>query len=154
MVIAMKFNWQKLGFKQLNLLNQLLAEEIIILWYTAKALGKIQSIQLSYSLWQSLYHLNVCCKADSDKGYLNVKNNISTEDGNCQMSWPFSLKTKWNRKGKQIIFFCAILKILMLYKIFDYGLVKKHSPVLEVCAIPRVATQSWSTEITFMSDAN
>ena len=43
-------------------------------------------IQLSYSLWQSLYDLNVCCKADSDKGYLNVKNNISTEDGNCQMS--------------------------------------------------------------------
>lgn len=82
----MKFNWQKLGFKQLNLLNQLLAEEIIILWYTAKALGKIQSIQLSYSLWQSLYHLNVCCKADNDKGYLNVKNNISTEDDNCQMS--------------------------------------------------------------------
>lgn len=30
----------------------------------------------------------------------------------------------------------------MLYKVFDSGLVKKHSPVLEVCAIPRVATQS------------
>lgn len=62
------------------------------------------------------------------------------------MSWPFSSKTKWNRKGKQIILFCAILKILMVYKVLDCGLVKKYSPVLEVCAIPRVATQSWSTE--------
>lgn len=35
----------------------------------------------------------------------------------------------------------------MLYKVLDGGLVKNCSPVLEVYGIPRVATQSWSTEI-------